>query len=322
MKTEKSNNKIKTIFMGTPEFAVPGLLSLIESKYFNVIAVYTQPDKPKGRKKELSQPPIKEVAIKNNIPVFQPTKIKPEIDTIKQLSPDLIVVIAYGKIIPQAILDIPKYACINVHASLLPKYRGASCLNAPILNGDKETGISIMKMDANMDTGPILKQFSIPLSDKSTLEEVHDQLKELAAKHLPETLISWVNNEIEAKEQNNNIATYVKLTKKEDGKIDWSKNAIEIDRQIRAYTPWPGAFTYLENGKLLKISSAKVINTLDTKEAEKMIPGHIFIEKNELYVRCGQAYLNILKLQTEGSRIMRAFDFLSGHQDINGQTLN
>jgi len=224
-----SNKKIRVIFMGTPDFALPGLQSLISSSYFEIAGVFTQPDKPVGRHQTLTFPSVKKLALENNLKIFQPLKLKQEMETIKNLKPDLIVVIAYGKIISQEILDIPSIACINVHASLLPKYRGAACLNAPILNGDKETGITIMKMEAGLDTGPILRQAKIQLKGQETLENVHDKLSKLGAEILIPTLHDFIDGKIKEQIQNETFATYIKTLNKEDGQIDWNKSAKEIE---------------------------------------------------------------------------------------------
>ena len=251
MSSREETKKIRLIFMGTPEFAVPGLTRLIESPNFEIVGVFTQPDKPVGRKQILTPPPIKKLATAHNIKIFQPEKIKTEVETIKNLAPDLIVVIAYGKIISQAILDIPTFGCLNVHASLLPKYRGAACLNAPILNGDKETGITIMKMEAGLDTGPILRQKKIKLSGTETLEIVHDKLSTLGAELLVPTINDYLAGKITPQIQDDTQSSYIKTLNKEDGKIDWTKSALEIERMIRAYNPWPGTHT-ASDGKLLK----------------------------------------------------------------------
>ncbi len=304
--------------MGTPDFAVPSLESLIANDKFKVVAVFSQPDRVKGRNRKLSQPPVKELAIKNSIPVFQPEKIKEEIETIKNIAPDLIVVIAYGQILPIEILEIPKHKCINVHGSLLPKYRGASCLNAPILNGDEQTGLSIMEMDQGMDTGPIIEQFPLKLNDESSLEYIHDSLSNLSAKVLPETLLAYINGELKASPQDESQATYVKLIKKIDGKINWSKSATKIERQVRAYHPWPGAFTYQEDGKRIKIIKAKV---LKKDSQNKLNIGQVYKLNDNIAIGCGQNNLIILELQLEGAKAMSSSQFLSGHPDIIGQIL-
>ena len=303
--------KLRTIFMGTPDFAVPGLQSLLTSPDFELIAVYTQPDKSVGRKHTLTAPPVKKTALEANIPVFQPNKIKTAIEEIASLKPDLIVVIAYGKIIPQSILDIPKHGCINVHASLLPKYRGASCLQAPIKNGDTKTGVTIMKMDAGLDTGPILKQLEIPLTGKENLEEVHDKLSKLGAENLPSTLLEYCDNKIVAQEQDESQTSYVGLISKEDGRLDPKNSAEELERQIRAYTPWPGTYLALDNEEKLKIIKAEVAETSNSQSI-----GSFYIEDGKLYLKCGQNSLHILKLQRENRKALSTSDFLKGNQDI------
>jgi len=312
-----SNQVIRTIFMGTPEFALPGLKSLIEAADFEIIGVFTQTDKPVGRQQILTPPSVKELALQYDLKVFQPEKIKTEIETIKNLKPDLIVVIAYGKIIPQEILDIPKYNCINIHASLLPKYRGAACLNAPILNGDSETGVTIMKMEAGLDTGPILRQTKMILTGRETLTMVHDKLAFLGTEILVATLRDWVQGKIEPQIQDDSQSSYIKTLKKEDGRIDWSKPAIEIERIIRALNPWPGTHSNWKN-KTIKII------TVEQKPLEKTnkIIGQVFKTDNKLAIQCGQGALVILKLQLEGKKIMTSEEFLRGNQNFINQILN
>lgn len=321
MKVENTNKKLRVIFMGTPEFSLPGLKAILNDGFFEIAGIFTQPDKPIGRKQILTPPPVKVAALENNIKVFQPEKIKSEIENIRALAPDLIVVIAYGKIIPQEILDIPTYGCINVHASLLPKYRGAACLNAPILNGDKETGVTIMKMEAGLDTGPILKQAVMPLTGKETLADVHDYLSNLGAELLPATLQEWAAGIIEPQIQNEAQATYVRTLSKEDAKIDWSKTALEIERQIRAYNPWPGTFCYDKNNKITKILEATVAPGEEKNEAPKQLIGQVSLRNGQLTVTCGQGSIIILKLQTEGGKALATKNFLSGRQDFIGQIL-
>jgi len=308
--------KIRTIFMGTPEFAVPGLKSLLSDNDFEVIAVFTQPDKAVGRKQIISFPPIKVLAQEFKVPVFQPEKIKSAKELIESLNPELIVVIAYGKIIPQDILNLPKYGFINVHASLLPKYRGSACLNAPIVNGDDKTGITIMKMDAGMDTGPILFQKELILSGKETLEIVHDKLSALGAESLPSVLKDFIDGKIVAVAQDETKATYVQKLEKEDGRIDWSKSAKEIERKIRGLNPWPGTYASLNN-KLVKI--LEVDNNIINSNKHKI--GEVFLHENELAIQCGQDSLVILRLQTEGSRALESKDFLRGNQSFVGSVL-
>lgn len=300
---------IRLIFMGTPEFSLPGLSSLINDKSYDIVGIFTQPDKAVGRHQTLTPPPVKNLALKHNLKVFQPQKIKAEIETIKNLQPDLIVVIAYGKIIPQEILDIPKYGCINVHASLLPKYRGAACLNAPILNGDLETGITIMQMEAGLDTGPILRQAKIKLTGTETLENVHDKLSLLGAELLGSTLREFIAGEIKPQVQDESQASYIKILKKEDGRIEWNKPAQELERMVRAYNPWPGTYTG-SNQKNVKIISVdhEILRTNSHKIGES------FLNEGRLAIQCGQDALYILKLQLEGKKIMESAEFLRGHK--------
>ncbi len=312
MSIGQKNKNIRVIFMGTPEFACPGLSRLIAAPELEIVGVFTQPDKPVGRKQLLTPPPIKELALKHGIKVFQPEKIRPEAETIRNLKPDLIVVIAYGKIIPQEILDIPTFGCVNVHASLLPKYRGAACLNAPILNGDKETGVTIMLMEAGLDTGPILRQTRMELSGSETLETVHDKLSELGANQLVPTLLDFMAGKIKPQTQDDSQASYIKTLKKEDGRIDFNKSAVEIERMIRAYNPWPGTYTEI-NGEILKIiaveHAAATIN--------KVEPGQLFIDGGRLLIQCGQNALVILKLQLAGKKIMNADEFMNGYKALS-----
>ena len=303
------NNKIRTIFMGTPEFSLPGLASLSAAPNFEIVGIFTQPDKPFGRKQVLTPPPVKEFALKHDLKIFQPQKIKLEVETIKNLQPDLIVVIAYGKIIPPEILSIPKYTCINVHASLLPRYRGAACLNAPILNGDSETGVTIMQMEAGLDTGPILRQGIIKLTGTETLEIVHDKLSALGAELLVPTLNDFIAGKITPQIQDDSQASYIKTLKKEDGKIDWTKPAPEIERMVRAYNPWPGTYT-TNNNKIIKLISVEheILKSNDHKIGES------FLANGRLAIQCGQDSLVILRLQLEGKKIMTSEEFLRGHK--------
>lgn len=302
--------------MGTPDFAVPGLKSLNQDSRFEIISVVTQEDKAVGRKQEMTAPPIKKIALELGLPVLQPERLKNIAEELKKLTPDFIVVAAYGQILPESILTIPKIACVNVHASLLPKYRGSACLQAPILNGDDKTGITIMLMAKGLDTGDILRQEIINLKGDETVEDIHDTLSDLSAKILGDTLIDLAENKITPQKQDDSLSSYVKEIDKKDGQINWDKNAYEIERQIRAYNPWPSAFSYLD-GRLLKILKAKVIENSDNN----LEIGQVSAENNELMVGCGQNVLLILELQLEGKKVMNSKDFLAGHKDIIGKKL-
>ncbi|MFH0840598.1 MAG: methionyl-tRNA formyltransferase [bacterium] len=308
--------EIKVIFVGTPEFAVPSLQSLIRNTDFKVEAVITQPDMPVGRKQVLTAPPVKIIAQECNIPVLQPQKITQIIDQIRALQPDVIVVAAYAQIIPENILSIPKYGCVNVHASLLPRHRGASVIQASILNNDKKSGITIMLMDKTLDTGPILSQTEISLDENSTTEWLYNELAKLGGKVLTQTLKKYIKGEIKPKAQDNSKANYVGLLKKQDGLIDWSKSAEEIERFVRAMNPWPGAWTWVK-GKQLKI--IKVQHHTIEINAQKV--GKTFTYNNGLAVQCGKDSLIITGLQIEGKKEMTAQEFLRGNQDFTGSIL-
>jgi len=317
MAIKKQNYNL--IFMGTPDFATEILSYLLKNKW-NVKAVFCQPDKKVGRKQEIVFSPTKKEAIKHNIPVHQPETLKDKIviEEIKSLKPDLIVVAAYGQIIPKEILEIPKYGSINVHASLLPKYRGASPIQAAILAGEKETGITVMLMDEKMDHGPILAQKKIKIYNNETGESLHDRLAKLGSKVLAETLPKWLEGKIKLKPQNHSKATYTEILKRGDGKIDWKKSQEEIERQIRAFWPWPSSWTIWDKRRL-KIVKAKP----GTKKIEKKYkPGRVFLTQNKgLAVACGKKYLIVEKLQLEGKKEMSAKEFLRGYSKIVGAIL-
>lgn len=305
--------KYKVIFMGTPDFAVPGLKALDSDNRFEIISVVTQEDKPIGRKQELLPTPVKKASLELGLPVLQPKRLKNITEKLSNLAPDFIVVIAYGQILNEAVLNIPNVACVNVHASLLPKYRGAACLQAPILNGDTETGVTIMLMDKGLDTGDILHQEKIELTGSETLEIVHNKLSCLGAEILGDTLIDFAEGKITPQKQDESLTSYVKVIDKKDGQINWNNDAKVIERKIRAFTPWPGTFSYIA-GKLVKIIKAKEIiceNNLNI--------GEIFSENKELLVKCGQNALLILELQLEGKKATDSQSFLAGHQDIIGK---
>ncbi len=310
--------KIQVIFMGTPEFAVPGLSALIADPTFHIPAVFTRPDKPVGRKQIITPPPIKKLALNHDLPVFQPEKIKHAEDAIAELKPDFIVVIAYGQIIPASMLAIPTYGGINVHGSLLPRYRGAACLSAPILNGDRESGLTIMQMAAGLDTGPIFQQAKVTLSENESVSDLHDRLAELSGQILPEALKKIASGQLVAREQDESLASYVPLLKKEDGRLDWQKNASEIKRMILALNPWPGTYTTLPDGRSVKIITAEP----EILSENGRHPGELFRHKNGLAVQSGQDSLVILKLQIAGGRPMSAQDFLAGNADLIGKILN
>jgi methionyl-tRNA formyltransferase len=323
-KIKNHKSKMKIVFMGTAELSCAGLEKLARDKNFQIAAVVTQPDKPKGRELKLHFSPVKILAEKLKLPVLQPAKARDEkfISELRELKPDLIVVVAYGQILPQAILDLPKFGCVNVHTSLLPKYRGASPIQSAILNGEMETGVTIMKMDAGLDTGEIISQARMPVLPEDNLQTLHDQLAQLGAELLVETILDYVAGKISPKPQPAEGASYAAKIKKEDGKIDWSEPAEKILNRLRAFTPWPGGFTFLRNAEhrsagramlgapkpqLLKIWKAEIVEKSDAA-------GEILsADKNGIIVACGKNALRILELQREGGRRLSAQEFLAGN---------
>jgi methionyl-tRNA formyltransferase len=316
------NKKLKIIFAGTPDFAVPTLAALLKDADFEIAAVITQEDKPVGRKQIMTPPPVKVLALQNNIPVWQPKKLKDIAENISAFKPDFIIVIAYGKLLSESVLTIPKYGCVNIHASLLPRWRGAAVIQAPILAGDTETGVTIMKMDKGLDTGPIIAQMRINLLKSETAETLHDELAKLGAQMLPETLKAYAAGQMELRSQNDELATFAPELKKEDGKIDWTKPAVEIERKVRAFTPWPGTYGQLQitNDKLQIVKIIEVENGI--LEINKFKIGEIFLHDKNLAVQCGDGALVIKRLQMEGGKPLSADEFLRGHADFVGTILS
>lgn len=308
-----TNKNLQIIFMGTPEFSAIILEKMIDTGYKPVMVI-TAPDKPVGRKQILTPSKTKLLAIKNKIPVLQPEKIIDSKSSILNSKPDLIVLAAYGQIIPKEILEIPQYGCLNIHPSLLPKYRGASPIQTVILNGDLETGVTIILMDEKLDHGPILRQRKKEITNnKITTEELTKELAKLGAELLIETLPKWLKGEIKPTPQNHLKATYTKIFKKEDGHINWKNPAEFIERQIRALNPWPGTYGYFKN-QILKIIEADVFKTNHKKK-----PGTVFLtEKKELAVACQKNALILKKIQLEGKKQMTAKEFFNGHREIVG----
>ena len=297
----------RIIFMGTPEFACPTLQTLLD-RGENVVAVFTQPDRPKGRGQKLQSPPVKELALQHGIPVHQPLKVRaPEvIEQISGLQPDLIVVVAFGQILPKALLEIPPQGCVNVHASLLPRYRGAAPLNWCIVNGETETGVTTMLMDVGLDTGPMLLKKATPIGPDEGIQALHDRMSQLGAELLGETLDGLKAGAITPQPQDDSQSCYAPLLKKEHGLIDWQRPAAELHNQIRGLSIWPGAVTVLENAPL------KLYRTSIGQGSG--VPGSIIATgKNGIEVACGQGSLIIHELQAAGSKKMDAASFLTGH---------
>lgn len=303
---------IKIIFVGTPEFAVPYLGGLFKDTDFSVLAVVTQPDKLSGRKQLLTASPVKLEALKHNIKVFQPEDLRNDehvIEEIKQLNPDLLVVVAYGQIIPQSFLNLFPSGCINVHPSLLPKYRGASPIQNTILNGDAETGVTIMLMDEKMDHGPILTQSHHQLNGTETNESLHNDLALAGVPLLINTIKDFLDQKIVAREQDHEQATFCRIIKKEDGAIDFSDTALSIKNKIYAFYPWPATHGELDGKRIKFFPPVRIIE----KQAK---PGEIFKIANELAIGCLDKSLIIENWQPEGKKMMANGDFLRGRPEV------
>ena len=299
---------MRVVFMGTPDFSVPTLEKIIEARH-EVIGVVTQPDKAKGRGKKVLFPPVKETALAHNLPVYQPRRARdPEfIEEMKTLNPDVMVVVAFGQILPKAILDIPKYGCINVHASLLPKYRGAAPIQWAVIRGEKVSGVTTMQMDVGLDTGDMLLKKEVLLDEEETGGSLHDKLSTLGGDLLIETLKKIEAGDIHPEKQDDSQAgEYARMLDKNLGRIDFSMPAVEIERLIRGLNPWPSAFTSY-NGKTMKLWKAKADN------CGQGVPGQVIhVDKNSFTVQTGQGTLQILELQMEGKKRMDAGAFLRG----------
>ena len=294
--------------MGTPNFAVTILASLFVNKKYEIVGVVTQPDRPQGRGNKLQASAVKEYALTCNLPIFQPLKVKNAdfIEILKNLKPDVIVVAAYGQILSEEILTLSKYGCINVHGSLLPKYRGAAPVQYAILNGETESGVTIMQMDKGMDTGAMFEKVVVPISSDMTSGELLNLIADVGAKALQDVLDKIESDAIKAEPQDEKEATYAHLLTREMEIIDWQKTAEEIHNKIRAFNPAPGAYTILPNGKKLKIWKSVVEE--GTGEAGEIIQ----VDKRGLVVACGKGAVQILELQPEGKKVMTAKDFLNG----------
>lgn len=316
-----NNGVTRIIFMGTPEFAAPTLRALLTAapqQNWRVVAVATQPDRPAGRGKQPVSSPVKQVALAVNMPVLQPASLRKEptaVEAIRQLAPDVIVVAAYGLILPKSVLGIPTFGCINVHASLLPAYRGASPITAAILDGLTETGVTIMLMEEGMDTGPALRQAAQPIYATDTTATLSVRLAEQGAALLVETLVAWRRGEAAPVVQSALPGTpsTCRLIKKEDGRIDWTQPAAVIERMTRAYTPWPSAYT-LWKGEPFKIIEAAVI-------AGNAAPGHVTRTAEGVAVGAGAGLLLLHTVQPAGKRALDVRSFLNGAPDFIGATL-
>jgi methionyl-tRNA formyltransferase len=303
---------LRVVFMGTAEIGVPTLEALQNEPDFSLVAVVSQPDKPVGRELKLQPTPIKKAAIRLELPVLQPAKARDEafLLQLKELQPEVIVVFAYGQILPQRLLDIPRFGCINVHTSLLPRYRGASPIQAALLNGDEETGVTFMKMDAGLDTGDMLETFRVPIEASDDAATLHDKLAQVSSREIVGVLKRWAAGQIHPRAQDSASASYAPKISRDSGRIDWRLPAGRLVNQLRAFTPWPGLFTTFQpQGKplLLKVWRAEAV-------AGTGDPGVVIGRDEEgLLVGCGEGALRLLEVQREGGKRMPAREFLAGN---------
>jgi methionyl-tRNA formyltransferase len=316
---------LRVVFMGTADLSCASLKALMEAPDLHVAAVVTQPDRPKGRDLKLQPSPVKELALRASLPVLQPERAREPafLAELQRLNPDLIAVAAFGQILPASILELPRFGCLNVHTSLLPKYRGAAPIQWAMVNGESETGVTIMKMDAGMDTGAIISQETTRIEAEDDGETLHDRLAQIGAQLLVRTIPEYIAGKLQPKPQPTEGVSYAPKIKKQDGQINWNQSAESIWNRVRGLKPWPGAFTYLPGGQrhLLKIWQAEVVPTPSPlKHAGS--PGEILQADNAgVVVGCGQGALRLLVLQREGGRRLPAGQFLAGHPLKTADTL-
>lgn len=309
-------DKTKIIFIGTSKFGLPAFKALLLDPNFEIVLIITQPDRPIGRKQVIVSSPIKIAALESQTTVLQPEYIIDIKEKIALLKPDLIIVAAYAQLIPEEILNLPKFGCLNLHASLLPKYRGAGIIQTPILNGDEQTGVTVIKMDKGLDTGPILKQISIKIGQEDTAGALYDRMSLISADFLINTIKQYLAGKIIPAPQDASRASYAKKLTKSDGLIDWKKPAEYLEKFVRAMNPWPMAWTWWQ-GKQIKIISAQI----EPIEINSYKPGKTFKYNNGLAVQCGENALIIKKLQLEGKNELASEEFLRGQKNFMGSVL-
>lgn len=308
---------MRVIFMGTPDFAVNTLEEIIKAGH-EVVLVVTQPDKPKGRGNAMQFPPVKECALSHDLTVFQPAKVREDasVEYIRSFAPDIIIVAAFGQILPKSILDLPKYGCVNVHASLLPKYRGAAPIQWAVINGDEITGVTTMRMDVGLDTGDMIAKKQVRLAADETGGSLFDKLAQVGAELCVETMKMLEDGTATFTPQDNEASSHTKMISKELGDIDWKKPAVEIERLVRGLNPWPSAYTHLDN-KAFKIWNARVVESDNS-----CAPGCIWkVTKNSMVIQTGDGGLELLEVQLAGKKRMDAGAFLRGYPVAEGTFL-
>ena len=303
---------IKILLAGSPQLAVPAFQAILDDDRFQVLGLLTQPDQPAGRGLKLTPPPAKIWAEENNLPIWQPEKLKTWLPVLTEINPEIVVVIAYGKLVPESLLNLPKRGWINVHGSLLPKYRGAGVLSAPIINGDQQTGVSIMKLVKELDAGPVIFQQAIPLSIDETMGSLASKIGDTAAAILPNTLIGYIEGNLLPQAQADNQVSYAGLVMTADAKIDWQKSAIEIERLVRAMQPAPGAWTTWHDQRL-KIIIAQL------SDQSWLSPGKVGLIDGQLAVGTSQGSLIIKRLQLAGRQAVSGAEFLIGQPVVLGE---
>ena len=309
---------LRIVFAGTPEFAAIHLQSVLDSEH-EVIAVYTQPDRPAGRGRKLTPSPVKELALKHDIPVYQPKSLRNEEaqQELADLKPDLMVVVAYGLLLPQVVLDTPVHGCINVHGSILPRWRGAAPIQRAVAAGDKESGVTIMQMDKGLDTGDMLLKVICPINTTDTSQNLYDRLAELGGPALQETLKRIAEGTLQPEKQDDNLATYAHKMSKEEGQVDWSKPSWELDCQVRGFNPWPVAWMLQDASQPEKRTRIWEAQSIDIDEEVTAVPGTILrASRDGIDVACGKGVLRLKKLQLAGSKAMNVLDLLNSRSEM------
>lgn len=313
---QEPSKALRVIFAGTPEFAAIHLQALLDSHH-DVIGVYTQPDRPAGRGRKLTPSPVKELALAHNLPVYQPRSLRAEQaqQELKALNADLMVVVAYGLLLPKAVLDMPVHGCINVHGSILPRWRGAAPIQRAVASGDKESGVTIMQMDEGLDTGDMLLKVTCPIHNTDTSQALYDRLAQMGGLALLATLDAISNGTAHPEQQDNNLATYAHKMTKEEGRIDWSRSAAELDCQIRGFNPWPVAWMLQDADQIDK--PTRIWEAEPLTESTTATPGTILrADKNGIDVACGEGVLRLKQLQLSGSKAMRVLDILNSRREM------